>query len=66
MSCPSRVQRDAAVVCGKAARCCCPNRSAHTWQSDVETVHRLVEDEFFDREEVRSVEEFWAKVTTNW
>jgi len=26
----------------------------------------LVEDEFFDREEVRSVEEFWAKVTTNW
>jgi len=36
------------------------------WQTDVETVHRLVERSFFDREEFRSVEEFWAKVTTCW
>jgi transposase-like protein len=39
---------------------------AYTWQSDVETVHRLVEDEFFDRESFRSPAEFWAKVTTYW
>jgi len=39
---------------------------AHTWQSDVETVHRLVEDEFFDREDFATVAEFWAKVTTYW
>jgi hypothetical protein len=39
---------------------------AHTWQSDVETVHRLVEDEFFDREQFGSRAEFWAKVTTYW
>jgi len=37
---------------------------AYTWQSDVETVHRLVEDEFFDRECFRSPTEFWAKATT--
>ncbi len=37
-----------------------------TWQSDVETVHRLVEDEFFDRENFRSPTEFWAQVTTYW
>jgi transposase len=35
-----------------------------TWQSDVETVHRLVEDEFFDRETFRSPADFWAKITT--
>jgi transposase len=39
---------------------------AHTWQSDVETVHRLQEDEFFDREDFRSSAEFWAKITTYW
>lgn len=39
---------------------------AHTWQSDVETVHRLEEDEFFDRESFRSRPEFWAKVSTYW
>ncbi len=39
---------------------------AHTWQSDVETVHRLVEDEFFDRETFRSKEEFWQKITLYW
>jgi transposase-like protein len=39
---------------------------AYTWQSDVETVHRLVEDEFFDRESFRSPAEFWAKASTYW
>lgn len=39
---------------------------AHTWQSDVETVHRLQEDEFFDREGFSGRPEFWAKVTTYW
>lgn len=38
----------------------------YTWQSDVETVHRLVEDEFFDRETFTSPAEFWAKITTYW
>jgi len=38
----------------------------YTWQSDVETVHRLVEDEFFDREEFKSPAQFWAKVQTYW
>ncbi len=38
----------------------------YTWQSDVETVHRLVEDEFFDRETFRSPTDFWAKTTTYW
>ncbi len=39
---------------------------AHTWQSDVETIHRLVEDEFFDRETFRSQDEFWQKITLYW
>ena len=39
---------------------------AHTWQSDVETVHRLEEDEFFDREDFAGRPEFWDKVTTYW
>jgi transposase len=38
--------------------------AAHTWQSDVETVHRLEEDEFFDLETFSSRAEFLAKVTT--
>ena len=38
--------------------------AAHTYQSDVETVHRLVEDEFFDLEEFSSREEFLAKAHT--
>lgn len=38
----------------------------YTWQSDVETVHRLVEDEFFDREDFRGPADFWRKVTTYW
>jgi transposase len=39
---------------------------AYTWQSDVETVHRLVEDEFFDRESFADRKQFWAKVRTYW
>jgi transposase len=38
--------------------------AAHTYQSDVETVHRLEEDEFFDLEEFRSRGDFLAKVHT--
>ena len=37
-----------------------------TWQSDVETVHRLVEDEFFDRETFTGAPDFWHKITTYW
>jgi len=39
---------------------------AHTWQSDVETVHRLVEDEFFDREVFGSQADFWNKTRMYW
>jgi transposase len=39
---------------------------AYTWQSDVETVHRLQEDEFFDLEDFSSKTDFWNKVTTYW
>jgi len=35
--------------------------AAHTYQSDVETVHRLEEDEFFDLEEFSSRGDFLAK-----
>jgi len=38
--------------------------SAHTYQSDVETVHRLEEDEFFDLESFSSRGDFLAKVHT--
>ena len=38
--------------------------AAHTYQSDVETVHRLVEDEFFDLESFTSRGEFLAKAQT--
>jgi transposase len=38
----------------------------YTWQSDVETVHRLIEDEFFDRETFTGPAEFWAKITAYW
>ena len=34
---------------------------AYTWQSDIGTVHRLVQDEFFDRESFHSPAEFRAK-----
>lgn len=38
--------------------------AAHTYQSDVETVHRLEEDEFFDLETFSSRGEFLGKVHT--
>src|ERR1700681_3612012 len=38
--------------------------AAHTYQSDVETVHRLVEDEIFDLETFTSRGEFLAKAQT--
>jgi len=38
--------------------------AAHTFQSDVETVHRLVEDEFFDLESFSSRGDFLAKTFT--
>jgi transposase len=38
----------------------------YTWQSDVETVHRLVEDEFFDRETFTGHPDFWNKITAYW
>ncbi len=38
--------------------------AAHTYQSDVETVHRLEEDEFFDLETFSSRSDFLAKVHT--
>lgn len=38
--------------------------AAHTYNSDVETVHRLVEDEFFDIEDFKIKEYFWSKITT--
>jgi hypothetical protein len=37
--------------------------AAHTYQNDVETVHRL-EDEFFDLEDFASRGDFLAKVHT--
>jgi len=37
--------------------------AAHTYQSDVETVHRLIEDEFFDLETFSSRADFLAKVS---
>ena len=38
--------------------------AAHTYQSDVETVHRLIEDEFFDLESFSSRPDFIAKAAT--
>jgi transposase len=38
----------------------CPVR-AHTWQSDVETVHRLIEDEFYEVERFSSRKDFLRK-----
>ncbi len=37
--------------------------AAHTYQSDVETVHRLIEDEFFDLETFSSRAQFLAKAS---
>jgi transposase len=41
----------------------CPPR-AHTWQSDVETAHRLIEDEFYEVERFRSRSDFLAKAAS--
>jgi hypothetical protein len=38
--------------------------AAHTYQSDVEGVHRLIEDEFFDLESFASRSDFLSKATT--
>lgn len=38
--------------------------AAHTWQADVETVHRLIEDEFYEVETFTSRQDFLAKATT--
>ena len=38
--------------------------AAHTYQSDVETVHRLIEDEFFDLESFADRADFLSKATT--
>jgi hypothetical protein len=38
--------------------------AAHTYQSDVETVHRIEEDEFFDLEDFASWGDFLAKTHT--
>ena len=40
--------------------------SAFTYNSDVETVHRLCEDEFFDREEFRDRRHFLDKARSYW
>ncbi len=37
--------------------------AAHTYQSDVETVHRLIEDEFYDLESFSSRAQFLAKAS---
>jgi hypothetical protein len=36
--------------------------AAHTYKSDLETVHRLEEDEFFDLEDFASRGDFFARV----
>jgi transposase len=38
--------------------------AAHTFQADVETAHRLIEDEFYEVEEFPSREAFMAKAST--
>ena len=38
--------------------------AAHTWQADVETVHRLIEDEFYEVEEFPARPHFLAKATS--
>ena len=36
---------------------------AHTWQSDVETVHRIIEDEFYEVEPFQNRQDFLNKAT---
>ena len=38
--------------------------SAHTWQADVETVHRLIEDEFYEVERFSNRENFLQKAAS--
>jgi len=40
--------------------------SAHTYQSDVETAHRLCEDEFYDREDFAGRVHFLEKARSYW
>jgi len=40
--------------------------AAYTYNSDVETVHRLCEDEFFDREKFQSRKHFLQKAQSYW
>jgi hypothetical protein len=40
--------------------------AAHTYNSDVETVHRLCEDEFFDREDFADRTHFLQKAQSYW
>jgi transposase len=37
---------------------------AHRWQADIETVHRLIEDEFYEVEEFHSIDEFINKANS--
>jgi len=37
--------------------------AAHTWQADVETVHRLIEDEFYETETFKNRQDFLCKAT---
>lgn len=37
---------------------------AHTWQADVETAHRLIEDEFYEVEQFAGRQDFLAKTAT--
>ncbi len=37
---------------------------AHTWQADVETVHRLIEDEFYEVEQFKSRQDFIQRVAS--
>ncbi len=38
--------------------------AAHTYQADVETAHRLIEDEFYEVKTFQSRKDFLAKATT--
>lgn len=38
--------------------------AAHTWQADVETAHRLIEDEFYEVEQFRDRRDFLYKAST--
>ena len=36
---------------------------AHRWQADIETIHRLIEEEFYEVETFKSKEDFKQKIT---